>query len=140
PMQKLEWNNRGFSTVHALVAAAVSFYLVMISGLFSVDVNGIIIDRKSWLSDSMFGVSIGYFLTDLTMILWHFPSLGGKEFVSITVIYCVKKINVRCFLTDQELFLSNSVPALASRTFHVCNLSCFVQWESTHVHTHGPLH
>ncbi|KAF7038312.1 hypothetical protein CFC21_048514 [Triticum aestivum] len=81
PMQKLEWNNRGFSTVHALVAAAVSFYLVMISGLFSVDVNGIIIDRKSWLSDSMFGVSIGYFLTDLTMILWHFPSLGGKEFL-----------------------------------------------------------
>ncbi|VAH81206.1 unnamed protein product [Triticum turgidum subsp. durum] len=80
-MQKLQWNNRGFSTVHALVAAAVSFYLVMISGLFSEDVNGIIIDRKSWLSDSMFGVSIGYFLTDLGMILWHFPSLGGKEFL-----------------------------------------------------------
>ncbi|KAM0842639.1 hypothetical protein ACQ4PT_058237 [Festuca glaucescens] len=82
PMQKVEWNNRGFSTFHALVAAAVSFYVVMISGLFSEDVNNsIIIDRKSWLSDSMFGVSIGYFLTDLAMILWYFPSLGGKEFL-----------------------------------------------------------
>lgn len=81
-MQKVEWNNRGFSTFHALVAAAVSFYLVMISDLFNEDVhNGTIIDIKSWLSDSMFGVSIGYFMTDLAMILWYFPSLGGKEYI-----------------------------------------------------------
>ncbi|KAL6614277.1 hypothetical protein ACP70R_036547 [Stipagrostis hirtigluma subsp. patula] len=80
-MQKVEWNNRGFSTFHALVAAAVSYYLVVISDLFNEDVqNGIIIDRKSWLSDAMFGVSIGYFLTDLVMILWYFPFLGGKEY------------------------------------------------------------
>ncbi|CAO1944635.1 unnamed protein product [Urochloa humidicola] len=80
--QKVEWNNRGFSTFHALVAAAVSFYLVVISDLFNEDVNNdIIIDRKSWLSDTMFGVSIGYFLTDLAMILWYFPSLGGKEYL-----------------------------------------------------------
>ncbi|TVU36609.1 hypothetical protein EJB05_18548 [Eragrostis curvula] len=81
-MQKVEWNNRGFSTFHALVAAAVSFYLVLISDVFNENVhNGIIIDRKSWLSDSMFGVSLGYFLTDLAMILWYFPSLGGKEYL-----------------------------------------------------------
>jgi len=52
---------RGFSTFHALVAAAVSFYLVMISDLFNEDAhNSIIIDRKSWLSDSMFGVSCAF--------------------------------------------------------------------------------
>lgn len=52
---------RGFSTVHALVAAAVSFYLVMISDLFNEDAhNSIIIDRKSWLSDCMFGVSCAF--------------------------------------------------------------------------------
>ena len=52
---------RGFSTLHALVAAAVSFYLVMISDLFNEDAhNSIIIDRKSWLSDSMFGVSCAF--------------------------------------------------------------------------------
>ncbi|KAL5229156.1 hypothetical protein ABZP36_017421 [Zizania latifolia] len=77
-VKKVEWNNRGFSTFHALVAAVVSFYLVVISGLF----NGErIIDKKSWLSDAMFGVSTGYFLTDLLMILWYFPSLGGKEYL-----------------------------------------------------------
>jgi predicted Co/Zn/Cd cation transporter (cation efflux family) len=53
---------RGFSTLHALVAAAVSFYLVMISDLFNEDAHNsiIIIDRKSWLSDSMFGVSCAF--------------------------------------------------------------------------------
>jgi hypothetical protein len=49
---------RCFSTIHALIAAAVSFYLVVISDLFNENVlNGIIIDRKSWSSDAMFGVS-----------------------------------------------------------------------------------
>ncbi|KAK3165785.1 hypothetical protein QOZ80_1AG0037700 [Eleusine coracana subsp. coracana] len=81
-MQKVEWNNRCFSTVHALVVAAVSFYLVVISDLFNENVhNGMLIDRKSWLSDAMFGVSIGYFLMDLAMILWYFPKLGGKEYL-----------------------------------------------------------
>jgi len=80
-------SGRAFSTFHALVAAAISFYLVVISDLFNEDVNnGVIIDRKSWLSDAMFGVSIGYFLIDLAMILWYFPSLGGKEYVSITLV------------------------------------------------------
>lgn len=27
-------------------------------------------------------ISIGYFITDLVMILWHFPALGGLEYVS----------------------------------------------------------
>lgn len=53
---------RGFSTFHALAAAAVSFYLLLLSDLFSEDARGgIIVDRKSWLSDGMFGVSSFYF-------------------------------------------------------------------------------
>ncbi|OAY67271.1 transmembrane protein 56-B [Ananas comosus] len=81
-MQKIEWNNRGFSTFHAFVAAAISFYLTVISDLFKEDASSVlIIDRKSWLSDAIFGISLGYFLSDLVMILWLFPSLGGKEYV-----------------------------------------------------------
>ncbi|CAD6342098.1 unnamed protein product [Miscanthus lutarioriparius] len=82
-MHKIEWNNRGFSTFHALAAAAVSLYLLVLSDLFSEDARGtaIVVDRKSWLSDGMFGVSLGYFLTDLAMILWYFPRLGGKEYL-----------------------------------------------------------
>lgn len=80
--QKIEWNNRGFSTFHAIVAAVVSFYLLVISDTFK-DGNPdvLVVHNKSALSDAMFGVSLGYFLTDLAMILWLFPSLGGKEYI-----------------------------------------------------------
>lgn len=27
--------------------------------------------------------SIGYFLSDLAMVLWYFPALGGLEYVSM---------------------------------------------------------
>ncbi|XP_008788028.2 TLC domain-containing protein 4-B-like isoform X2 [Phoenix dactylifera] len=72
----------GFSTLHAVLAAAVSFYLVVISDLFKDGAcEELMINRKSVLSDTMFGISLGYFLSDLAMILWFFPSLGGKEYV-----------------------------------------------------------
>jgi len=72
---------RGFSTLHALVAAAVSFYLVMISDLFNEDAhNSIIIDRKSWLSDSMFGVSYAF-------QLYFFLRLKAIDLLSIFATY-----------------------------------------------------
>ncbi|KAJ1263389.1 hypothetical protein BS78_09G180900 [Paspalum vaginatum] len=82
-MHRVEWNNRGISTIHALAAAAVSFYLLVMSDLFSDDAHSAVsvVDRKSWMSDAMFGVSLGYFLTDLAMILWYFPRLGGREYL-----------------------------------------------------------
>ncbi|KAL0914881.1 hypothetical protein M5K25_015268 [Dendrobium thyrsiflorum] len=79
---KIEWNNRGFSTFHAILVAAISFYLLVLSDLYKERTAvGSIIDRKSLLSDSLCGISIGYFLTDLGMILWYFPALGGVEYV-----------------------------------------------------------
>lgn len=30
-------------------------------------------------------ISIGYFLSDIAMIFWHFPALGGLEYVSTLV-------------------------------------------------------
>ncbi|KAL0435173.1 UNVERIFIED_CONTAM: TLC domain-containing protein 4-B [Sesamum radiatum] len=80
--QKLEWNNRGFSTFHAIVAAAGSLYLLAFSGLFVDDAQDeLMINRTSTLSDTILGVSIGYFLTDLAMIFYHYPALGGMEYV-----------------------------------------------------------
>ncbi|XP_027336159.1 transmembrane protein 56-B [Abrus precatorius] len=80
--QKIEWNNRGFSTFHALFASFTSFYLLMISDIFNKDSQeGLVVNRSSTFSNSVLGISIGYFLTDLAMILWHFPALGGLEYV-----------------------------------------------------------
>ncbi|KAK8468664.1 hypothetical protein PHAVU_006G082800 [Phaseolus vulgaris] len=80
--EKIEWNNRGFSTVHALFVSFASFYLVMLSDFFNEDSQEeLVINRSFTFSNSVLGISIGYFLADLAMILWHFPALGGLEYV-----------------------------------------------------------
>ncbi|KAF1881977.1 hypothetical protein Lal_00038621 [Lupinus albus] len=80
--QKIEWNNRGFSTFHALFASLASFYLLILSNIFNEDSHeDLVINRSSTLSNSVLAISTGYFLADLAMILWTFPSLGGLEYV-----------------------------------------------------------
>ncbi|XP_034687039.1 TLC domain-containing protein 4-B isoform X2 [Vitis riparia] len=79
--EKVEWNNRGFSTFHAIIVAVASLYLLLVSDLFDEDSHDeLIINRASTLSDTILGISIGYFLSDLAMILWNFPALGGLEY------------------------------------------------------------
>ncbi|ONK55583.1 uncharacterized protein A4U43_UnF1170 [Asparagus officinalis] len=80
--QRIEWNNRGMSSVHAIFISAISIYLVFISNMFSDNrPDGLIISRSSNLSTFALGVSVGYFITDLTMMFWAYPILGGKEYV-----------------------------------------------------------
>jgi hypothetical protein len=80
--EKVEWNNRGFSTVHAVIVSVAAVYLLLISDLFDETSNEeLIIDRRSKFSDFILGFSLGYFITDLSMILWYLPALGGKEYV-----------------------------------------------------------
>ncbi|WRX34994.1 TRAM/LAG1/CLN8 homology domain - like 9 [Theobroma cacao] len=79
--KKVEWNNRGFSTFHALIAALASLYLLFVSDLFHEDSSDeLIVNRTSIISNTILGFSIGYFLSDLAMIFWHFPALGGLEY------------------------------------------------------------
>ncbi|KAH9747437.1 TLC domain-containing protein [Citrus sinensis] len=81
-IQRMEWNNRGISTVHAIFITALSLYYVFWSDLFSDQQHtGPITFRSSWLSNFGLGVSVGYFLADLGMIFWLYPSLGGMEYV-----------------------------------------------------------
>ncbi|XP_062013878.1 uncharacterized protein LOC133730267 isoform X2 [Rosa rugosa] len=80
--EKVEWNNRGFSTVHAIAVAVASFYLILLSDTFHEGYSDeLIISRRSTFSDTTLGISIGYFLADIAMIFWHFPALGGLEYV-----------------------------------------------------------
>ncbi|KAK1308460.1 hypothetical protein QJS10_CPA09g00928 [Acorus calamus] len=80
-LQRIDWNNRGMSSVHAVFITVMSLYLVFFSDLYSDDGTGLIILRSSPLSSFTLGVSVGYFITDLAMIFWLYPSLGGMEYV-----------------------------------------------------------
>ncbi|KAK4752357.1 hypothetical protein SAY87_021155 [Trapa incisa] len=80
-LQQVDWNNRGLSTVHAIFITYMSLYFVFWSDLFSDQLNGIITFRSSPLSTFVLGISVGYFVADLGMIFWMYPSLGGMEYV-----------------------------------------------------------
>ncbi|XP_057812131.1 uncharacterized protein LOC131026309 [Salvia miltiorrhiza] len=81
-IQRMEWNNRGISTLHAVFISIMSLYFVFWSELFS-DQNhsGLVTFRNSSISTFALGLSVGYFLSDLGMICWRYPSLGGPEYV-----------------------------------------------------------
>ncbi|XP_047249656.1 TLC domain-containing protein 4-B [Capsicum annuum] len=80
--QQVEWNNRSISTVHAILVTTMSLYLAFWSDLLSDNqLSGLVIMRSSTVSTFVLGVSMGYFFTDLTMILWFCPSLGGLEYL-----------------------------------------------------------
>lgn len=93
--QKLEWNNRGISTVHAIFITFMSVYLVFFSDLYSDKLDGPVTFRSSNLSNITLAVSVGYFITDIAMIFWVYPSLGGMEYVLhhflslVSIVYSV---------------------------------------------------
>ncbi|KAI5597220.1 hypothetical protein POPTR_002G056600v4 [Populus trichocarpa] len=80
--QRIEWNNRAISTFHAVFMATMSLYFVFCSDLFSDQCpGGLVTLQSSALSTFALGVSVGYFISDLGMIIWFYPSLGGMEYV-----------------------------------------------------------
>ncbi|KAI5076167.1 hypothetical protein GOP47_0008232 [Adiantum capillus-veneris] len=81
-LEKVEWDNRGFSTAHAIVVSMIAAYLLFLSDFFrDNETYGSVVFRSSIFSQVILGVSIGYFISDLAMILWFYPALGGKEYV-----------------------------------------------------------
>ncbi|KAF3647872.1 putative transmembrane protein 56-B-like isoform 2 [Capsicum annuum] len=85
-LKKLEWNNRGFSTLHALLVAAASLYLLLESDLFH---NGarddLMINRTSAFSDTILGISTGWLLSGrLGNDFLLLPSLGWNGLVNCT--------------------------------------------------------
>ncbi|KAF2290674.1 hypothetical protein GH714_014950 [Hevea brasiliensis] len=71
--------NRAISTFHAIFITVISLYLVFCSDLYSDYRPGLIIFRSSSLSTFALGVSVGYFIVDLGMIIWFYPFLGDSS-------------------------------------------------------------
>ncbi|KAJ6796598.1 transmembrane protein 56-like [Iris pallida] len=80
-IQQIEWNNRSMSSAHAFFITTMSLYLVFFSDLYSGRREGLVTFRSSNISTFALGVSVGYFITDLVMIVWLYPLIGGMEYV-----------------------------------------------------------
>lgn len=78
---RLEWDGRMPSTLHAIISTAVTTYLFFCTTVFSHDPAGDkpFVLRTSPLTDAALGFSLGYFSTDLLLVLVHYPDFGGLE-------------------------------------------------------------
>ncbi|RDX75222.1 Transmembrane protein 56-B, partial [Mucuna pruriens] len=81
-IQRIEWNSRSISTMHAIFITTMSLYLVFCSNLFAdYQSTEFVTVQSSSLSTFSLGVSVGYFIADIGLILWLFPALGGYQYV-----------------------------------------------------------
>ncbi|EPS66679.1 hypothetical protein M569_08102, partial [Genlisea aurea] len=121
--QKLEWNNRGFSTFHSIVVTCGCLYFLFISDLFKDSENGpSIVYRSSVSSDALLGFSLGYFLSDLAMILYYYPALGGYEYIvhhglSLFSIFQSLTLSQVQFYTMMVLFTEVTTPFVNLRWY-----------------------
>ena len=83
--ERLEWNARLPSTLHAVAITAATVYLFVWSPVFADGAprpqggSAAFVLRTSPLSDAALGFSLGYFATDLLLLCLYFPHFGGPE-------------------------------------------------------------
>ncbi|KAL3143270.1 hypothetical protein ABBQ38_002115 [Trebouxia sp. C0009 RCD-2024] len=85
PRDKIDWDSRVSSTLHAFAISALAAYLIVWSDSFS-DKSSISepwkdppLKRHTQVSSAALGLSVGYFMLDITLIIRHFPWMGGPE-------------------------------------------------------------
>ncbi|KAL2623671.1 hypothetical protein R1flu_003876 [Riccia fluitans] len=121
--KQMEWDNRGFSTAHAIFCTVAAGYLLYGSDVFSESAPyGPVPFRSSIFSYFTIGFSTGYFVADLAMILWTYPSLGGPEYVvhhllSIVSLVLADYIAHAHFYVLMTLFSEVSTPFINFRWY-----------------------
>ncbi|VVB12394.1 unnamed protein product [Arabis nemorensis] len=125
-IKRIEWNNRGISTVHAIFISFMALYFVFFADLFSDQRmlhQGLMVFRSSPLSNFGLGISIGYFIADLAMIFWYFPSLGGSEYI---FHHCLSGIGVAYSLFTGEAQLYTYMVLISELTTPEINLRWYL--------------
>ncbi|XP_059659927.1 uncharacterized protein LOC132306531 isoform X2 [Cornus florida] len=113
--EKVEWNNRGFSTFHAFIVAAASLYLLLFSGLFDEGSHDeLITNRKSTLSDTILGV----LHHGLSMFSIFLSLISGQGQIYILMVLFSESttpfVNLRWYLDaagqkNSKLYICNGV-------------------------------
>ncbi|KAK9832671.1 hypothetical protein WJX84_005708 [Apatococcus fuscideae] len=81
---RLDWNSRYGSTLHALLIVLYAANVLFLTSTFedfseSKAVHGPIVLRVTNGSQKALGISLGYFVVDITIMTFHYPELGGWE-------------------------------------------------------------
>ncbi|XP_048629935.1 TLC domain-containing protein 4-like isoform X2 [Brassica napus] len=85
--------------------------------------QGLIVFRSSSISSFGLGVSVGYFLADLGMIIWLYPTLGGSEYI---FHHCLSGVAVAYSLFSGEAQLYTYMVLLSEVTTPEINLRWYL--------------
>ncbi|CAO2842140.1 unnamed protein product [Amaranthus hypochondriacus] len=120
-VQKIEWSNRGISTVHALFIAAMSLYFVFWSDLYAdYQTNGSVTFRSSTLSTFTLGV-IHHSLSGIAVAYAMFSGEGQLyTFMVLISEVTTPEINMRWFL--------DTVGLKRSRAYLINGIVIFFAW------------
>jgi hypothetical protein len=84
--QQRDWDSRVPSTIHAIAITAATAYTLGMTSVFQssrLDKAGdSIMLAHSDLTEAALGMSLGYFLTDIAVIVYHFPDMGGYDMIA----------------------------------------------------------
>eukprot|EP00884_Botryococcus_braunii_P010620 jgi/Botrbrau1/1955/Bobra.0005s0046.1 len=86
-MDRIDWDSRYGSTFHALSICTLAACLILFSEVFQEDASLAgkerepLVLRTSWWTNAALGVSLGYFVVDMCVVVWNVPLLGGPEMV-----------------------------------------------------------
>lgn len=85
---KIDWDSRVSSTLHAMAISALAAYLILWSDTFA-DKSSVSepwkdapLKRHTQISSAALGLSVGYFILDIALIVRHFPWMGGPEMLT----------------------------------------------------------
>ncbi|KAL1167160.1 hypothetical protein V6Z11_A06G247300 [Gossypium hirsutum] len=105
--EKVEWNNRGFSTFHALIAAWASLYLLIFSDLFDEDSSNDLIKICWYILARVYpilGISrfpTFFFLSLFTFIVFNFSKKKSTPFncrLPLSLCVCLEFLPLIFFL------------------------------------------
>ncbi|KAG0579031.1 hypothetical protein KC19_4G067200 [Ceratodon purpureus] len=138
--EKVEWNNRTFSTAHAVVSSAIAFYLLYISDVFIESAPyGPIMFRSSMISQIGLGFSCGYFIADMGIVIAFFPVLGGYEFIAHHLVSMLSLIlAVHCAHAHLYLYivlLSECTTPFINLRWYFPSLITYVRFIALFTHT-----
>uniref|UniRef100_V9LC39 Transmembrane protein 56-B-like protein n=1 Tax=Callorhinchus milii TaxID=7868 RepID=V9LC39_CALMI len=117
-LQKTEWNSRIVSTFHALVVGILCLYLLWVDDAVNAD--------PVWGDPSLVklnvGLTAGYLISDLLLILWYWKAIGDKYFVihhltALCACYYVLGQGLLPYFANFRLIAEFSTPFVNQRWF-----------------------
>ncbi|XP_018609286.1 transmembrane protein 56-B-like isoform X2 [Scleropages formosus] len=116
--QKIEWNSRAVSTLHAVVVGHLCLYILFFDDAIS--------ENPVWGDPTLvkFTVSIttGYLISDLLLIIYYWKAIGDKCFIAhhIAVLYAyyyVLSQGILPYFANLRLLAELSTPSVNQRWF-----------------------